>query len=143
MGESNPWMGFGFGPLFFVVRLAGDLLAVRLQRFGTTTAAVSQRYGNLLVPAEGTFAIWAVIYLLLGLYVLYQMGWLPVGGSPRRDRLLNWVGGYFVLTCLWNLGWIAAWPGEQLLWSLLLIFALLLPLGHMVSRLRKEALTPS
>jgi len=39
---------------------------------GVNTAAISDLYPTLITPAGFTFAIWGVIYFLLGVFVLYQ-----------------------------------------------------------------------
>ena len=58
----------------YVVMIAMNGLANALPLNGRTTGAVSDAYGNLFAPTGLTFAIWGVIYLLLGAHVLYQLG---------------------------------------------------------------------
>ncbi len=60
--------------LTYVVMIAMNVAANALPINGRTTAAVSDSYPNLFAPAGITFAIWGVIYLLLGAHVLYQLG---------------------------------------------------------------------
>ena len=38
-----------------------------------TTGELSDQYPNLFVPAGLTFSIWAVIYLLLAIFVIYAL----------------------------------------------------------------------
>ena len=40
---------------------------------GKTTGEISDSYPNLFVPAGITFSIWGIIYLMLILFVLYQV----------------------------------------------------------------------
>jgi|GEM_PF-2589065 len=68
----------------YVVMIGMNVLANALPINGRTTGGVSDAYENLFAPAGVTFAIWGVIYVLLGAQVLYQLGLfraLMIGGS--------------------------------------------------------------
>jgi hypothetical protein len=52
--------------LSYVVMVAMNGLANALPLYGITTGAVSDAYFNLFAPAGLTFAIWGIIYVLLG-----------------------------------------------------------------------------
>jgi len=58
----------------YLVMVVVNGLANAIPLNGRQTGEVSDMYGNLFAPAGITFAIWGVIYLLLGLHVLYQWG---------------------------------------------------------------------
>jgi len=47
-----------------------------------TTADVSAKYNNLFTPAGYTFGIWLVIYVLMGIFVLYQ--WLLLSNDEKQ-----------------------------------------------------------
>ncbi|ULE33686.1 hypothetical protein [Mycobacterium sp. IDR2000157661] len=51
-----------------------NILANTLPINGVRTGDVSDAYPNLLAPAGYAFSIWSLIYLLLGLHVLFQFG---------------------------------------------------------------------
>lgn len=61
----------------FAAVLAVNALANLLPIGGKTTGEISEQYANLFTPAGYTFAIWGLIYLLLGIFVVY--GWGLVG----------------------------------------------------------------
>jgi len=115
------------------VMLALNGMANALPINGITTAAVSDRYDNLFVPAGLTFAIWGLIYLLLTAFVVYQwlMGRRMSGGPTPADR----IGIWFFVSCLANAGWILAWHYEQLPLSLALMLVLLACLLFVYMRL--------
>ncbi|HVO77732.1 MAG TPA: TspO/MBR family protein, partial [Methanomassiliicoccales archaeon] len=78
---------------------------------------------TLLTPAGYVFAIWGVIYVLLGAFVVYQA--LPRNHEkPFHDE----IGWLFVLSCLFNVLWIFAWQHLYLSLSVLLIVGLLVSL---------------
>ncbi len=111
----------------FVVMIVMNALANALPINGRTTGGVSDAYGNLFAPAALTFAIWGVIYLLLGTHVLYQFGLFSddapeVGG---RVALLERVGILFSLSSLVNTTWILAWHYDLMLLSAVLLATLL------------------
>ena len=87
---------------------------------GRNTAAVSNANPTLITPAGYTFAIWGVIYVLLGIFVIYQA--LP---STRLQTFHQKVGWLFVLSSVFNILWIFAWQNESLPISVVLIFLLL------------------
>ncbi len=56
----------------YLVMVAANGLANALPINDITTGKVSALYPNLFVPAGITFAIWGLIYLLLGGMVIYH-----------------------------------------------------------------------
>ena len=97
----------------YVAMIATNALANALPINGRTTGAVSDAYRNLFAPAGLTFAIWGVIYLLLGAHVLYQVGLFhdrgTEAGSAARRSLLERVGVLFSLSSVANAAWILSW----------------------------------
>jgi hypothetical protein len=89
-----------------------------------TTGALSDLYPNLFVPAGLTFAIWGLIYVLLAIFVIYQL--IP---SVRRDAqkvdFVQRIGPLFFISCIANIGWIFAWHYEIVPLSLVLMLILL------------------
>ena len=57
----------------FVVVVVVNALATTIPLGGMTTGQLSDLYPNLFVPAGLTFSIWGIIYLLLGIYVVYGL----------------------------------------------------------------------
>jgi hypothetical protein len=117
-----------------VVVVAVNALANILPFAGQTTGAVSDKYYSLFTPAGFTFGIWSVIYLLLGLYVVYQA--LP---AQRENDALSRIGPWFKLGCAANALWMIVWHMEWIMVSLLLMAALLYSLIVVYSAVRDQA----
>jgi len=115
----------------YVAMIAVNVLANALPINGRTTGAISDAYQNLFAPAGLTFAIWGVIYLLLGAHVLYQLGLFHSpddkggAGDSRRVALLERVGVLFSLSSLANVAWILSWHFDLILLSTLLLATML------------------
>jgi len=103
-----------------------NALANALPINGMTTGELSDSYPNLFVPAGITFSIWGVIYLLLLLFVVYQVG--AVFGKKKRYTLNTRQNLVFSLTCILNAAWIVTWHYQLILWSVIVMIALLLSL---------------
>jgi hypothetical protein len=99
-------------------------LANALPLNNKTTGELSDLYPNLFVPAGLTFAIWGLIYVLLAIFVIYQL--IP---SVRRDAqkvdFVQRIGPLFLISCIANIGWIFAWHYEIVSLSLVLMLILL------------------
>lgn len=106
--------------LAYLATVTANALAAALPLWGRSTGAISDGYPNLFVPAGLTFSIWGVIYLLLGIYAVFQL----VGYRPFIER----IGRLYLLASLANIGWILAWhallPGLSLAIMLVLLLAL-------------------
>jgi hypothetical protein len=97
---------------------------------GTNTAQISDKNPTLVTPAGYVFAIWGVIYILLGVFVVYQA--LP---SQKHKEYQNRISVLFILSSIFNIAWIFVWQYEILSLSVALIFALLLTLIAIYVRL--------
>ncbi|HVP23848.1 MAG TPA: hypothetical protein VMS77_08055 [Conexivisphaerales archaeon] len=97
---------------------------------GVNTADVSAAFPTLITPAGFTFAIWGVIYALLGAFIVFQL--LP---GHRGDSFVGKVGYLFMLSSLFNIVWLFLWQYEYITASVVLIFALLLSLIAIYLRL--------
>lgn len=111
----------------FVVVVVVNALATTLPLGGMTTGQLSDLYPNLFVPAGLTFSIWGVIYLLLGIYIVFGM----IEAMRAREgagEFLEKIGVLFIVTCIANAGWIFAWQYRLVLLSLLAMLVLLVSL---------------
>ncbi len=88
--------------------LAVNALANILPINGISTGEVSDSIPSLFTPVGFTFAIWGVIYLLLGYWVL-----IPV---MREDRLSKSGHFFFSVSCIANMTWIFLWH-YQIWWA--------------------------
>jgi len=89
-----------------------------------TTGALSDLYPNLFVPAGLTFAVWGIIYVLLGIFAIYPL--VPrVRREPQKVEFVQIIGPLFFVSCLANIGWIFAWHYQILPLSLVFMLILL------------------
>ncbi len=102
-----------------------NVLANALPINNLSTGAISDLYPNLFTPAGLTFSIWGLIYLLLGLYVIYQFGFFQKDKSQDRQDLLKKLSVYFIATSVANAAWIFAWHYMMPGLSLAIMIALL------------------
>lgn len=110
----------------FIVMVTTNVLANTLPINGVRTGDVSDSYPDLFAPAGLTFSIWGVIYLLLGVHVLYQFGLFRT--SPEnsdRQAMLDKVGLYFSLSSIANAAWLFAWHYHRIALSVVLIVVIL------------------
>ena len=89
-----------------------------------------------------TFSIWGVIYLLLGLHVLYQLGLFQGGAhSDAAAVLLNRIGVPFAISSLANIAWVFAWHYDVIWLSVVLIVTIVVCLVLIAGMLRNANLT--
>jgi hypothetical protein len=58
--------------LTYIYMVGMNALATTLPLNGQSTNEISDRYDTLFAPIGFTFSIWGVIYLLLGVYTVFQ-----------------------------------------------------------------------
>jgi len=87
---------------------------------GKNTAQISDLNPTLITPAGYVFSIWGVIYILLGVFVVFQA--LP---SEKGKNYQKRIGLLFVLSSLLNIAWLFLWQFEYLSWSVVLMLLLL------------------
>ncbi len=115
----------------FVVTVVVNVLAGSTTLLnGVTSGEVSDLYPTLITPAGFTFAIWGVIYVLLFVFTVYQ-------ALPRnRDKpFLNQISILFALSGIWNISWLFLWHYQLIIYSLILMIALLATLITIYLRL--------
>ena len=97
---------------------------------GKTTAEVSNKYPTLITPAGYVFAIWGIIYILMGVFLMYQA--LP---SQKDKPFQKQVSVLFILTSVFNIVWLFFWQNELLPISVAVIIAFLATLIAIYLRL--------
>jgi hypothetical protein len=115
--------------LGFVGTVVVNALANALPINNRTTGELSDQYPNLFTPAGLTFAIWGLIYVLLAIFVIYQLR-IVAKEDAEKSYFIERIGPLFFVASLANIGWIFAWHYEVV--PLSLVFMLLL-LGCLVS----------
>ncbi len=100
-----------------------NTLAVTLPINNKTTQVLSDQYPNLFVLSGLTFSIWGVIYLLLAIFVVYNLisAFKKGPGASFFDK----IGIIFFLSCIANIAWILAWHYEAVSLSVLIMLLLL------------------
>jgi benzodiazapine receptor len=97
---------------------------------GKLTAEISDANPTLITPAGYVFSIWGVIYILLGIFVIFQA--LPGQKGKDYQGKISWL---FVSSCLLNIAWLFLWQFEYLSLSVVLMFLLLATLVAIYLRL--------
>jgi benzodiazapine receptor len=97
---------------------------------GVNTASISDSNPTLITPAGFTFAIWGVIYILLGVFVVYQA--LPSQKEKEYHKQISWL---FILISVTNISWIFLWQYNLVTLSLPVIVLFLIGLILIYTRL--------
>ena len=97
---------------------------------GMTTGALSDQFEVFFVPAGYVFSIWSLIYLGLGAYAIYQA--IPAQRDNPRLRSIGWL---FVLSSVFNSGWIFLWHYQLVGLSILVMLGILAALIAIYARL--------
>lgn len=106
-----------------------NFLATTLPIGGRNTGEVSDSYPNLFAPAGYAFSIWGLIYLLLGIYVIYQL-------KEDKNELLAKINKLFILNAILNSLWIFAWHYDLIWLSVIFMVGLLWTLVRVAETLR-------
>jgi hypothetical protein len=109
--------------LLFAAVVYVNTLAVTLPINGKSTGELSDQYPNLFVPAGFTFSIWGVIYLLLFIFVIYQI-WVSLNKKVTQ-KLTAQSQLLFGLTNILNISWILAWHYEKMWISVFIMITFL------------------
>jgi hypothetical protein len=114
----------------FIVMIAANVLAEALPINGQSTAAISDSFKVVFVPAGYVFSIWGIIYLALLAFTIYQA--LP---SQKANPYLRKIGYLFAVSNLLNAAWIVLWHYNLYLLTMLVMIALLVTLIAIYLRL--------
>ncbi len=125
----------------YVVMIAVNGLANYLPLNGQSTGEISDSYPNLFAPAGFTFAVWGVIYLLLGGFVLYQWKQSSHFSKQQNKRLLEEIRMPFVLTSILNAFWLFCWHYEYIALSTVFMVGLLGTLIYTAHRMKNLSLS--
>jgi len=94
------------------------------------TNEISDANPTLITPAGYVFSIWGVIYILLGIFVIFQA--LPGEKEKEYHGKIGWL---FILSSIFNIIWLFLWQFEYLVFSVILMFMLLASLISIYLRL--------
>lgn len=114
-----------------------NIIAVTAPLAGRDTGVISDAFPVLVTPAGYAFSIWSLIYTGIIAYTIYQA--LPKNWANPRLKAMSW---FFVLSCVFNIGWLFVWhflagrPNNPIIWpSLLFMLGLLATLIMMYRKL--------
>jgi len=117
-----------FNLVTFIAAVIINYLAISLPLGFGTTQELSDAIPNLFVPAGITFSIWGIIYILLGLFSIYQ-----IRDIFKSDKIempyVEEINVFFIISNLANLIWILLWHFQLVplsLGAMLLILVMLL-----------------
>ncbi|MFA7074820.1 MAG: hypothetical protein WC234_06510 [Endomicrobiaceae bacterium] len=119
----------------YVIMIAVNYMAVFLPLGGRTTGEISYNYPNLFAPAGYAFSIWGIIYLLLGMYVIYQL-------RLNKNELAEKLNRIFIVNALLNALWLFAWHYDLIWLSLIIMAGLFFTLIKIADILRTNVLAP-
>jgi len=129
-----------FNLVAFVIMVTVNALANALPLNNMSTGAISDAYPNIFAPAPLTFSIWGLIYLLLGLFILFQLGVFN-GKSGADYKTIKRIGGWFIISSLLNAAWIFSWHYLMIPVSMVLMVGILISLIITYHTITSEPLT--
>jgi hypothetical protein len=121
----------------YVAMVVVNFLANGLPINNRGTGEISDAYPNLFAPAGPAFSIWGLIYLLLGIYVIYQF----VKKEQKTEDLIQKINPFFIVTSLANISWIFAWHYDYIGLSVCIMAVLLISLIKIADILRVAQFT--
>lgn len=92
---------------------------------GMSQKVVSNKYNTLITPAGFAFSIWGLIYLLIGISLVYM---LLNNKETRVKSLINILTPIFLFNCLFNILWNISFSYEKIGLSTIFIFLMLVNL---------------
>jgi len=129
--SSTLWLLKSLNLIAFLGTLVVNGMANALPINGKTTGELSNLYPNLFVPAGVTFSIWGLIYLLLGIFAVYQMA----APAAESADFLQRIGPFFIIASAANIIWIFLWHYQRVGASVVLMLLLLASLLIVYQRL--------
>ena len=132
IGNKNTFFMIG-NSLAVIFSIIVNALANILPINGKNTGGLSDNIPNLFVPTGLTFAIWGVIYLLIILFMLYQINDIII--KKKDVDYVGKIGFYFMLASIANIIWIFMWHYEKVALSILPMLVLLISLLMIYERL--------
>ncbi|NLD34696.1 MAG: tryptophan-rich sensory protein [Clostridiales bacterium] len=100
---------------------------------GLSQKQVSDRYDTLITPSPFAFSIWAVLYTLMLITLVY---WLVKHRNGQTARVVDEISPLFWLSSVMNIAWVVAFSYELIGLSTLFILALAASLALISQRLK-------
>lgn len=109
--------------IFFLLVVITNALANLIPINGKTTGEISNQINVLITPAGYAFSIWSLIYVLIGIWIIRQF----VGNRGDSAVYAN-TTVWFILSSLFNIGWILVWHYELFVISVVIMLLYLVSL---------------
>lgn len=116
--------------LSYFTMIAINALANIIPISGENTGAISDSYPNLFAPAGYTFSIWGVIYILLGLMLIFL-----VRNQKEKWNEFKWrsisiskISNLFIISSFANAIWILTWHYRMIGLSVVIMKVILITL---------------
>lgn len=106
---------------------------------GFTIKDISDKYVNLFTPANYTFLIWMVIYILLLLFTLYSVNIIKNENNKSEEKIFNSINIFYLLNLVLNIMWVISWTFDKIYLSLflmLLIFFVLYKINENIGKFK-------
>lgn len=116
-----------FNVIIFIGTIVVNVLANLLPINGITTGEVANLYPNLFTPASITFSIWGLIYLLLGIFTVYQL-LVALKSKSYMTTFVDEIGIWNIVLGLANMLWIFSWHYQYIGLSVVIIIIMLISL---------------
>lgn len=116
--------------LFFLLVVITNALANLIPINGKTTGEISNQINVLITPAGYAFSIWSLIYVLIGIWIIRQF----VGDRGDSAVYAN-TTVWFILSSLFNIGWILVWHYELFVISVVIMLLYLVSLIMLYQKL--------
>ena len=129
--------------LSYLTMIIMNMLANLLPINGQNTGDISDAYPNLFAPAGYTFSIWGLIYLLLGILVIFLMRQNKYLNNPLRNQGMSRIMTLFIVSSFANATWILAWHYRLIGTSVLIMLVILVSLILMMNELLKTPFSKS
>lgn len=116
-----------------------NLLSFTITINGVNVAQIASWYPNYFTPSQYTFIIWIIIYLLLGVFAIYQLR-VPQS-SLVRNETLSLIRNIFLVYSIINFVWMFSWLFDYLALSAMTIIIVTICIGYICNALCKSELT--
>jgi len=113
--------------IIFISTVIVNALANLIPINGITTGELSDLYPNLFVPAGITFSIWGLIYLLLGIFTVYQL-LIAFKSKYSLNSFVGDIGIWNIVLGIGNMLWIFLWHYKYVGISVIVMIVMLLSL---------------
>jgi len=123
--KTNKWIWLNW--VGFIFTIAVNALD------GGKTGRISDSIITLFKPAGYAFSIWGLIYTILLIWLILQS--IP---KFKEHELAKKIGPWFLISCLFNAGWIVSFTFELFVVSVVVIVGLLLSLIVIYSKIDRE-----